>query len=747
MTSLADRLPALAAPEEEPAAQPLDLQVVLTALRYWWKLAAPAAIVLATIAVVAVAYLSNPRYTASTWLVVREKPEYLVTPQAMEDPRKFVQNQMEMMRSPLVIEPVANKADVAATPELAGSDPAERLRRLIKIQAKGQSDFFVISFTSEDPRRAALVVNEVAAAYLSLQDRDLSRRMEGTIQRLASHLEGQQVLITKLRDQVQKRTTELTGVDPYASRSAAALATLNDTLGPLQAQIVAAEIDQSLTAAQVEAEEALIKNQALKITATDLEQHVQAHPDVVAVRRRLDQTLASLRDHERISANLERNAVYQQLLRQSSADKGQLEKRLGELRVSLKTDLEERAQLQRSDQVVSMRKSLEAKQLTVTILRDRWEQERKKQTEYKGETVELEFLRSDYESAARVFEAINSRIVAMRLEQHAPDRVMLFEDRIASAPTFPDEALPYKKMGMAGSAAFFLPFALAIGAELLFRRVSTRRQLESTSRMQVVAEVTSMPRILASRAASREFVSRELQLFEESIDGLRTHLLLCPAAASLRTIAVTSAISREGKTSVAIQLALSLARSSEGPTLLIDGDLRCPDIHRIFEVERSPGLAELLQDTCSQRAAIDTEYGPSLHLLSAGKLDALPHKLLSSAALPRLLEELKNHYRFIVIDTPPILPASEALMIARQADVTLVCARRDFSRLDQVAEAYARLQKSGARVAGAVLNGISPRTYAYRYGSYYYERPTDHGLAVVGPPSETLTDAHSPRQR
>src|SRR5262245_22696227 len=99
-----DRLPALPAPEEDSAAQPLDLQVVLTAIRYWWKLALPVAAVLATVAIVAVVYLSKPRYTSSAWLVIREKPEYLLSPQAMEDPRKFVLNQMELMRSPPVID-------------------------------------------------------------------------------------------------------------------------------------------------------------------------------------------------------------------------------------------------------------------------------------------------------------------------------------------------------------------------------------------------------------------------------------------------------------------------------------------------------------------------------------------------------------------------------------------------------------------------------------------------------------------
>jgi len=287
-------------------------------------------------------------------------------------------------------------------------------------------------------------------------------------------------------------------------------------------------------------------------------------------------------------------------------------------------------------------------------------------------------------------------------------------------------------MGMAGAAAFCLPFAVAIAFELLQRRVSSRHQLEAGGRFRVVAEVTALPRRLQSRPSSAGVINRELQLFEESIDGLRTHLLLADGLAEMRTIAVTSAISREGKTSVAIQLALSLARSCDAPTLLIDGDLRSPEIHSTFEIERSPGLAELLQGACSQREAIETEYGPALHVLSAEKLGTVPHKLLGGEAFPQLLEDLKTRYRYIVIDTPPILPASEALMIARNADACVLCARRDYSRIDQVAEAQVRLRSAGARVAGTVLNGIAPHTYAYRYGSYYYEKPFENDVPLIG---------------
>ena len=97
----------------------LDGAAMLAAVRYWWRLAVPTAFVLAVAAAAVVVYVSKPQYTAASWLIIREKPEYLLNPQVMDDPRKFVQNQLELMRSPPVVDPVANQPDVFATPELA----------------------------------------------------------------------------------------------------------------------------------------------------------------------------------------------------------------------------------------------------------------------------------------------------------------------------------------------------------------------------------------------------------------------------------------------------------------------------------------------------------------------------------------------------------------------------------------------------------------------------------------------------
>jgi Mrp family chromosome partitioning ATPase len=107
-----------------------------------------------------------------------------------------------------------------------------------------------------------------------------------------------------------------------------------------------------------------------------------------------------------------------------------------------------------------------------------------------------------------------------------------------------------------------------------------------------------------------------------------------------------------------------------------------------------------------------------VHLLTAGGLDKSPHKLLGTPAFRNLLDEARLSYRYIVIDTPPVLAASESLVVAKQADGTIVCAMRDFSRENHLRLAHARLEATGADTIGVVLNGVPVRNYASRYGSY-----------------------------
>jgi tyrosine-protein kinase Etk/Wzc len=163
---------------------------------------------------------------------------------------------------------------------------------------------------------------------------------------------------------------------------------------------------------------------------------------------------------------------------------------------------------------------------------------------------------------------------------------------------------------------------------------------------------------------------------------------------------------------------LSLARATGKPTLLIDGDMRDPDLHDVFEVARSPGLAEVLAGDSELESAIVPSWTPHVSVLPAGTLKSSPHQLMGNGAFRSVLERTSEKYGYIVLDTPPILAAAESLVLARAADATLVCAMQGVSRAGQVRSACEKLVASGCRPVAAILNGVSLQGYGYHYGRY-----------------------------
>lgn len=707
----------------------LNWYTITTALRCWWKAAAPAAIISATVFGVVAFYLIKPKYTASVCLVIHDRSS-IVSQDAANEPVNFVENQKELMRSQSVLEPVASNPTIASTPELVNElDPVVALRKKLIVKALGRSNFFTIEFTSTDREKAAMIVNEVADGYIAFQEQTQATRGMRTIEILRSQQGAQQTVVETLRNTVQTLTKRITGNDAFVSRPQQNVVELRTTLTELQTGLVTAEVEQAVLAAQVQAESEFLAKQSFEPLASEVDREVEITPQVLYLKQRIAQAKMLLKEHERTSANLARNPAYQQIVKRLRDDEVELEKARGDQRALVKAQLEKVARSKRQEDFTVLKNRLASSEFTIKVLRDRLAEELKGRKEYQGETLQLEFARADFERASKVYEAITDKILAMQMVRQAPPRVEIFQKAVP--PLAPSGSSVYQKILAVAFCGFLAPFAVALAFEHFCRRVSTRIQLETNGRIAVVGEVTALPPRFRSRRNGLGRPNRELQLFEESINGLRTRLSLLQSLEGVQVLTVTSAVSGEGKTTLASQLAVSIARASGQPTLLIDGDLRAPNIHQVFGIERGEGLSDVLQGTVPLEQAIEIEFNNTLHLLTAGSVRVSPHRLLGNDGFEAVIGELKGMYRQIIIDTPPILSASESLVLSRAADVTLVCARRDYSRFDQVLEAFACLNAAGAKAVGAVLTGVPSRIYAYKYGRYYHAQSGDAGQQVV----------------
>jgi len=226
---------------------------------------------------------------------------------------------------------------------------------------------------------------------------------------------------------------------------------------------------------------------------------------------------------------------------------------------------------------------------------------------------------------------------------------------------------------------------------------------------------------------------RPVGSFAEGYRVLRTALDYSWSQKGARVVVVTSTSPGEGKTLTSINLALTLA-SADGKVLLIDGDLRKPQIHTVLNLQKRPGLSDLLVGQAKVADAVQPVPQTHLSLLSAGTHVPSPADLMTTQVLDGLIQGLRNVYNWIVIDTPPVAAVADALILARATDGVVVVVGAEMVPRGAVRHTLERVNEAGARILGVVLNRAQTRRrsyygryYGHYYGHYYGRYPQDPG--------------------
>ena len=266
-------------------------------------------------------------------------------------------------------------------------------------------------------------------------------------------------------------------------------------------------------------------------------------------------------------------------------------------------------------------------------------------------------------------------------------------------------------------AALLLGLALGCAAavlrESLTMKIESAEDLARVAGVPVFAELPSETAVLGMHSAEDLAEHPRLRIVAEAMRDLRTNLLFTDD--SIRSIVITSPDGSHGKTTVAFSFAATLARSGTR-TILVDADLRRGRIAELLEVERSPGLMDVLLGEAPLENAVRHTEG--LDVLPSGRRSADPGELLTSE-FPALLSRLEHEYEAVIVDSTPVIPISDARIVARHADATLLVARAGFALRRQVRQAVERLGLISVTPTAAILN----YSVAVRRSSYYV-RPT-----------------------
>jgi capsular exopolysaccharide synthesis family protein len=208
----------------------------------------------------------------------------------------------------------------------------------------------------------------------------------------------------------------------------------------------------------------------------------------------------------------------------------------------------------------------------------------------------------------------------------------------------------------------------------------------------------------------------------EQFRKLRSRLYEFRETAPLCTLLVTSTVPAEGKTFVALNLALAITRQHNRRVLLVDGDLRAPKLAGCLGTPATPGLSEFLRGLSDEASTIQTDAESGLFFMPAGGMVKNPTELLASDQMGRLLNRMAHLFDWIIVDAPPVLPVSDANILAGQCNGVLVVVRAESTNSDAVRTALQELR--GKRVLGVVLNRAEQQE-SYGASAYYAEDRTE----------------------
>lgn len=207
----------------------------------------------------------------------------------------------------------------------------------------------------------------------------------------------------------------------------------------------------------------------------------------------------------------------------------------------------------------------------------------------------------------------------------------------------------------------------------------------------------------------------------EAYKTIRTNIQFSSLDKSVQMLLMTSANPSEGKTTTICNLAITLAQS-EKKVLLIDCDLRKPAIHRTFNILNAKGLTNILAENLDY-SYIANEVGiPCLDVITSGPKPPNPSELLGSSRMKSFLEQMRNKYDFVMLDTPPVLPVTDATILSQLVDGVILVVRYGKTTYESILRAKESLEKVNANLLGTVINDM-PITG--EHASYYYYYSND----------------------
>ncbi len=710
--------------------RPIDL---LYALRRRWGWAFGLGLLCAIAAMATAWYLIPVTYSAAAWLRIAERnPRLLFDTNTSESLLNRPRAQATLMTSDFVLNAALRKPGIAQLPSIRHqTDQVAWLREHLSISFPDASEIMQIAITGQHPEDLVKLVNAVKDAYMDevvTVDRENAVRRKQALERSYEEnthkIERQSDIYNKLANQLQTADSEIARQkEIHALQS---LADLRNQVNKLRGHVQGLKQRETMLQSRLslvtegKTDEKPDKEQTLlRLT----EMMVRQDPSMLQVDGRIQFLEQAKVEQSLLARGGEKSRAVRRIQDQIDllcAEKDKLTEELTpQMREVVKEQLDQGVAVAPPTEAENIQRVLSATQLDKTALEEElkaahesFEAAAKEAEKLGSYSSELESRRIELERLKKITDRIGTELQHWEFEL-AADAQRVTQLQEATVPKSSGSSHRKQKlMLLAGLAAFGAAVFGVVSLDFVGYPVSSADELSQGLGVRVMGGLPLFNRHIVRRAGrGNTAATRTMQgVITESVDSIRTNLLHRAGTDQIRTIIVTSALEKEGKTTVSCQLAASLARSGRR-TLLVDGDIRRPAAHRVLDLPLRPGIAELLRREVSVQEVIRPTRIAGLWLIPAGVTDPQAIQALAQGSLEPTFAELRNQFDFVLIDCGPVLTDSDAVLFGQFADAVLLSVLRDVSRVPRVYEACERLHAVDLRILGAVINGASVSKY------------------------------------
>lgn len=565
----------------------------------------------------------------------------------------------------------------------------------IEVKPIRNSRLVDISFQAKDPVLATKIVNTLANAYINLNLETKLKAAKDAVKWLYNRIEEERKKVEKAEQALLQYKEKYNIITDFSSDTEKITA---QKLAQLNAQVVDAE------SKRVEAETRY--NQAIFLQGT---------PDML-------DSIPEVLNNELIRQIKTMEVELYNRMSELSKKYGSKHPQMVAIESELKT-LQKRKAQEINRVVNSLRNEYRVALAKENSLKAALAKQKKESLDLNQKAIEYGVLKREAESAKQMYDLLIKRFKETSLTEDMKTGNIRVMDK-AEVPRFPVK--PRKKLNilLAMIVGLFMGVGLAFFFEYLDNTIKVPEEVKQYLKIPYLGPVPIIVTDTDKNPHGRQppelvTLHSPKSIASEAYRGIRTSILFSSAESEPRVILVSSAGPEEGKTISTANLAITMAQSGS-KVIVIDCDLRRPRIHKLFDIPRDQGLTNLLVGNMEIKEAIFDTRIPNLDIIPCGPIPPNPSEILGSSRMEKLIEVLKKSYKRIIIDSPPITAVTDAMVLAKSVDgVVLVIHANDTAR-EIVKNGLSQLQGVGARVLGAILNGVDMARDSYYYYQYYY---------------------------